>query len=364
VTADEKGTSEHPVRTSPLNAAHIALGAKMVPFGGWEMPLAYPSGTMAEHRACREAAVAFDVSHLGTVRVEGAEAFDHLQYSLSNDLRKVSPGRAQYTHLLDQTGSVTDDIIVWWVDEDRFDVMPNASNTSRVVAAIGGKDVTEERAIIAVQGPQARTLLAKVSPDAASVHRFAVARFDWEGVPCLVAGTGYTGEDGVECAIPAAHAEGFWAAVMAAGVLPAGLGARDTLRLEAGLPLHGHELGPGITPLQAELGWVVGWAKGDFVGRAALEEERAQGPARRLRGVVGEGRQPLRDGADVQVGGRIVGRLTSGNFSPMRERGIGLALIEADAQLLDGDDVSVAQRGRELPAKLVRPPLWPPRVEE
>jgi len=364
VTADEKGTSEHPVRTSPLNAAHIALGAKMVPFGGWEMPLAYPSGTMAEHRACREAAVAFDVSHLGTVRVEGAEAFDHLQYSLSNDLRKVSPGRAQYTHLLDQTGSVTDDIIVWWVDEDRFDVMPNASNTSRVVAAIGGKDVTEERAIIAVQGPQARTLLAKVSPDAASVHRFAVARFDWEGVPCLVAGTGYTGEDGVECAIPAAHAEGFWAAVMAAGVLPAGLGARDTLRLEAGLPLHGHELGPGITPLQAELGWVVGWAKGDFVGRAALEEERAQGPARRLRGVVGEGRQPLRDGADVQVGGRIVGRLTSGNFSPMRERGIGLALIEADAQLLDGDDVSVAQRGRELPAKLLRPPLWPPRVEE
>jgi aminomethyltransferase len=364
VTADEKGTSEQPARTSPLNAAHIALGAKMVPFGGWEMPLAYPSGTMAEHRACREGAVAFDVSHLGTVRVEGAEAFDHLQYSLSNDLRKISPGRAQYTHLLDQTGSVTDDIIVWWVDEDRFDVMPNASNTSRVVAAIGGKDVTEERAIIAVQGPQARTLLAKVSPDAASVHRFAVARFDWEGVPCLVAGTGYTGEDGVECAVPAAHAEGFWAAVMDAGVLPAGLGARDTLRLEAGLPLHGHELGPGITPLQAELGWVVGWAKGDFVGRAALEEEKAQGPARRLRGVVGEGRQPLRDGADVEAGGRTVGRLTSGNFSPMRERGIGLALIEADAQLLDGDDVSVVQRGRELPAKLVRPPLWPPRVEE
>jgi aminomethyltransferase len=364
VTADEKVTSELPARTSPLNAAHIALGAKMVPFGGWEMPLAYPSGTMAEHRACREAAVAFDVSHLGTVRVEGAEAFDHLQYSLSNDLRKISPGRAQYTHLLDKTGSVTDDIIVWWVDEDRFDVMPNASNTSRVVAAIGGTDVTEERAIIAVQGPQARTLLAKVSSDAASVHRFAVARFEWEGVPCLVAGTGYTGEDGVECAIPAAQAEAFWAAVMAAGVLPAGLGARDTLRLEAGLPLHGHELGPGITPLQAELGWVVGWAKGDFVGRAALEEERAQGPVRRLRGVVGEGRQPLRDGADVQADGRTVGHLTSGNFSPMRERGIGLALIEADAQLLDGDAVTVVQRGRELPATLVRPPLWPPRVEE
>src|ERR1700689_4409679 len=134
----------------------------MVPFGGWEMPLAYPSGTMAEHRACRQAAVAVDVSHLGTVRVEGETAFDHLQYSLSNDLRKISPGRAQYTHLLDESGSVTDDIIVWWVDENRFDVMPNASNTSRVVAAIGGTDVTEERAIIAVQGPEARALLARV----------------------------------------------------------------------------------------------------------------------------------------------------------------------------------------------------------
>jgi aminomethyltransferase len=336
----------------------------MVPFGGWEMPLAYPWGTVAEHRACREVAVAFDVSHLGTVRVEGPAAFDHLQQSLSNDLRRIAPGRAQYTHLLDETGSVTDDIIVWWVDEERFDVMPNASNTSRVLAAIGGDDVTDERAIIAVQGPQARTLLAAVSPDASAVHRFAVARFTWEGAACLVAGTGYTGEDGVECAVPAAVAEDFWAAVLAAGVTPAGLGARDTLRLEAGLPLHGHELGPGITPLQAGLGWVVGWDKGDFTGRAALEEEKAAGPARRLRGLVAEGRQPLRDGADVQAGGRTVGRLTSGNFSPMRERGIGLALVEADAQLLDGDAVTVVQRGRELPANLVRPPLWPPRGEE
>jgi aminomethyltransferase len=351
-------------RYSPLHAAHVALGAKLVPFGGWEMPLAYPTGTVAEHRACREKAVAVDVSHLGTVRVEGAGAFDHLQYSLSNDLRRIAPGRAQYTHLLDETGSVIDDIIVWWVDEQCFDVMPNASNTSPVVAAIGGEDVTAERAIIAVQGPQARTLLATVSPAAAAVPRFAVARFDWNGVPCLVAGTGYTGEDGVECAVPAEAAAAFWAAVLAAGVTPAGLGARDTLRLEAGLPLHGHELGPGITPLQAELGWVVGWAKDDFVGRAALEEERAVGPARRLRGVVGQGRQPLRDGAELQVGGRTVGRLTSGNFSPMRECGIGLALVAAEAALLDGDAVTVVQRGRELPAHLVRPPLWPPRVEE
>jgi aminomethyltransferase len=353
-----------PIRVSPLHEAHVALGAKMVPFGGWDMPLAYPWGTMAEHRACREDAVAFDVSHLGTVRVEGPSAFDHLQQSLSNDLRRISAGRAQYTHLLDETGSVADDIIVWWLDEERFDVMPNASNTSRVVAAIAGDDTTSTRAIIAVQGPDARARLASVSERAAAVPRFHVIPFEWHGATCVAAGTGYTGEDGVECAVPAEAAGAFWAATLAAGVTPAGLGARDTLRLEAGLPLHGHELGPGITPLQAGLGWVVGWDKGDFTGRAALEEERATGPSRRLRGLVGEGRQPLRDGAEVQVGGHVVGTLTSGNFSPMRERGIGLALVEADAQLLDGDAVTVMQRERELPANLVRPPLWPPRVEE
>jgi aminomethyltransferase len=175
----------------------------MVAFGGWDMPLAYPSGTVAEHRACRQHAVAFDVSHLGTVRVVGSDAFEHLQLSFSNDLRKVHPGRAQYTHLLDEDGSVVDDIIVWWVDEERFDVMPNASNTSSVRGAIGGEDVTQERAVIAIQGPEARDLLLAVSPQAASVHRFSVERFEWEGAPCLVAGTGYTGEDGVECEVPA-----------------------------------------------------------------------------------------------------------------------------------------------------------------
>ncbi len=335
----------------------------MVPFGGWEMPLAYPSGTVAEHRACRQSAVAFDVSHLGTVRVHGPDAFEHLQLSLSNDLRRINPGRAQYTHLLDENGSVVDDIIVLWVDDERFDVMPNASNTSDVLAAIGGTDVTSGRAVIAVQGPEARARLALVSPEAAAVHRFSVERFEWGGAQCLVAGTGYTGEDGVECAVPPEVATAFWEAVLAQGVVPAGLGARDTLRLEAGLPLHGHELGPGITPLQAGLGWVVGWDKGDFTGRAALEEERAVGPTRRLRGFVADGRQPLRDGSEVDHGDDRVGFLTSGNFSPMRERGIGLGFVDADARLLDGDAVTVALRGRELGARLVRPPLWPVREE-
>jgi aminomethyltransferase len=351
------------LRVSPLHAAHVALGAKMVPFGGWEMPVAYPSGTVAEHRSCRSDAVAFDVSHLGTVRVTGPGAFEQLQHALSNDLRRVHPGRAQYTHLLAQEGWVVDDLIVWWVDEDRFDVMPNASNTSDVLAAVGGQDVTADRAVVAIQGPEARRRLSGIAPEAAAVHRFCVERFEWRGAPCFVAGTGYTGEDGVECAVPADVATDFWEAVLSQGIVPAGLGARDTLRLEAGLPLHGHELGPGITPLQAGLGWVVGWDKPEFTGRAALEEERATGPARRLRGIVAEGRQPLRDGSALHLGGQQVGVLTSGNFSPMRERGIGLGFVDADAQLLDGDAVSVLQRGRELVGVLVRPPLWPVREE-
>ena len=170
---------------SPLDAAHRALGAKMTPFGGWDMPLSYEAGTLDEHRACRTSAVAFDVSHLGTLRVEGAGAFDGLQRALTNDLRKIEPGRAQYTHLLDpDDASVLDDIIVWWVDEQRFDVMPNASNTARVEAAldaadgIDAVDVTTDRAVIAVQGPQARELLAGVFPQAAEVRRFRVASMD------------------------------------------------------------------------------------------------------------------------------------------------------------------------------------------
>src|SRR5260221_3871039 len=160
------------MRHSPLDGAHRAVGAKLVPFGGWEMPLNYPAGTLAEHRACRTGAVVFDVSHLGTVRATGAGVLDALQAALTNDLHKIGPGQAQYTHLLDDDGSVLDDIIVWWVGDDRFDVMPNASNTERVVNAIGGTDVTTTRAIVALQGPQARGRFAVVAPDAFKVPHF------------------------------------------------------------------------------------------------------------------------------------------------------------------------------------------------
>jgi len=349
-------------RRSPLHAAHVALGAKLVTFGGWEMPLAYGQGTMAEHRACRTGAVIFDVSHLGTVRLEGPEALGTLQDTFTNDLRRVGPGRAQYTHLLAEDASVVDDIIVWWVAGDRFDVMPNASNTSRVLGAIGGVDTTSERAIVAVQGPTAREHLAKVSEEAAAVGHFAVSRFEWQGVDCIAAGTGYTGEDGIECAVPTAAAEEFWDAVLATGVVPAGLGARDTLRLEAGLPLHGHELGEGITPLQAGLGWVIGWDKGDFPGRSALVREREAGPRRLLRGLLADGRQPAREGATVLAGGTPIGTVTSGNFSPMLERAIALALLDTSAGIAEGDRVSMSVRGHELAARVVPTRFWPPPV--
>ena len=348
------------LRTSPLDAAHRALGAKLTEFGGWDMPLSYPDGTIAEHTACRTGAVVFDVSHLGTVRVEGPEAHDRLQGAFTNDLGRIGPGRAQYTHLLDPAdASVLDDIIVWWIDEATYDVMPNASNTARVRDALGvgeGADVTATRAVLAVQGPAARERLAGAFPEAAEVARFHVARLEWEGVPVVVAGTGYTGEDGVEIAVPATDAGRLWDALLAARMEPAGLGARDTLRLEAGLPLHGHELGPGITPLQAGLGWVVRWDKGEFRGREALAAERERGVARKLRGIATEGRRPPRGDQPVLVGGAPVGTTTSGNFSPTLGHGIALAFLPPDVD--DGTAVEVQVReGQTLPGQVVKLPF-------
>jgi aminomethyltransferase len=350
------------LRGSPLDARHVALGARMVPFGGWAMPLQY-TGVLEEHRACREHAVVFDVSHLGTVEFSGSGARDALQWLLTNDLGRIGPGRAQYTHLLDPGDAhVVDDIIVWWVGPERFFVMPNASNTERLASAaveaarhsadpFEVADITSSRAVLAVQGPEARKLLAAVSDDAAAVPRFEVASVgEW-----TVAGTGYTGEDGVEIHVPAAVAPAAWDAIIAAGITPAGLGARDTLRLEAGLPLHGHELGPGITPLQAGLGWVVRWDKGDFRGREALAAERDHGIARRLRGISIEGRRPAREGAPVLIDGRRAGSVTSGNFSPTLGHAIALAFVPPDVEI--GAAVQCDVRGQLLDGRVVKLPF-------
>ncbi|HSL74760.1 MAG TPA: glycine cleavage system aminomethyltransferase GcvT [Ilumatobacteraceae bacterium] len=349
------------LKHSPLDDEHRSLGATMVEFGGWEMPIAYPTGTIEEHLACRRGAVMFDVSHLGTVRVAGADAVARLQDAFTNDLGKIAPGRAQYTHLLDPAdASVVDDIIVWWHPRDDtavdvFDVMPNASNTDGVRAAIGGDDTTADRAVIAVQGPEALAAVAQVVPETASVGRFRVGRASWHGAECTVAGTGYTGETGLEIAVPTAAATELWRALLDAGVQPAGLGARDTLRLEAGLPLHGHELGPGITSLQAGLGWVVAWDKPSFVGRDAAVAERERGVSRRLFGIATTGRRPARAGCAVMIDGTPVGEITSGNFSPVLGHGVALAFLPPDTT--EGTPVIVDVRGKDLEGRVVPTPF-------
>ncbi len=334
---------------------HVALGAKMVPFGGFDMPLAYPTGTVNEHLACRRDAVVFDVSHLGTVRVEGADAFDTLQNALTNDLTKIGPARAQYTHLLNDAGFVVDDIIVWWLDETTFDVMPNASNTSGVLEALGGVDVTASRCVLAVQGPKARERLATIDPDLAEVGRFRLRPLTVRGVDVVVAGTGYTGEDGVEIRVANEDAPTIWSALLEVGIVPAGLGARDTLRLEAALPLYGHELSETSTTLEARLGWVIGWNKPTFRGRSAVEAERDRGPARFLTGVATTTRQPLRDGSTVWRGEENLGTLSSGNFSPSLGCGIGLGLLSAD--LTPHTQLEIELRGRRLEARVVELPF-------
>lgn len=348
----------------------------MTSFGGWEMPLYY-TGVLEEHRACREHGVVFDVSHLGSVVVEGHRALDAMQDLFTNDLGRIAPGRAQYTHLLaEREAYVVDDVIVWWLDTQRFLVISNASNTGPVVAAlhevvgllrgvsnISIEDVTATRALLAVQGPEARTLLAKVAPAAAGVRHFRVGEFTFEGVDCLVGGTGYTGEDGVELFVPTEVAPAMFEALLATGLTPAGLGARDTLRLEMGYPLHGNELKPGVTPFQASLGWVVNWKKPTFRGRFALGMERGDVPFRHITGILMDGRQAprtrcavhLRGTPEDELGGVIVGEVTSGNFSPTLKRGIALAFVLHDID--DGTEVTVDIRGRAVTGVLVKPPF-------
>lgn len=355
------------LRHSPLDAEHRALGARMVEFGGWDMPIQY-TGVLEEHRACRAGAVVFDVSHLGSVLVAGLGAFTALQWAFTNDLRRIRPGRAQYTHLLDPVDAhVVDDIIVWWVADDRFLVMPNASNTDELVDALDEArghadgdleitDITETRAVLAAQGPEARALLAEAFADAAAVPRFGVTAVTYPGgAEGWAAGTGYTGEDGIELHVPARAAADVWHAVLSAGLAPAGLGARDTLRLEAGLPLHGHELGPGITPLQAGLGWVVRFDKGPFRGREVLRAEHERGVARLLRGLLVDGRQIPRAGCAVLLDGTAAGEVTSGNFSPMLGQGIALAFLPPSVET--GAAVTVDVRGRAVAATVVDTPF-------
>jgi aminomethyltransferase len=365
---------------SPLHDRHEALGAKFSAFGGWSMPLEYPSGVVKEHTAVREAVGVFDVSHLGKAVVAGAGAVDFVNSTLTNDLRRIGPGQAQYTLCCDDaTGGVVDDLIAYVYDEDRVLLVPNAANTAEVVrrlaaAAPSGITVTDEHrdhAVLAVQGTRSDEVLAAIGlPVGHDYMSFAVARFDdgqGEGAEVVVCRTGYTGERGYELVAPNGVAVALWDAIMAAGapygVLPCGLGARDTLRTEMGYPLHGQDISLDVTPVQARLGWAVGWKKDAFWGRDVLSAEREAGPARVLRGIVATGRGIPRPHMSVSLTADVpVGEVTSGTFSPTLRKGVGLALVSS--AVAPDAEVGVDIRGRREIFQLVKPPFLDPSVRE
>ncbi|MGB8652610.1 MAG: glycine cleavage system aminomethyltransferase GcvT [Mycobacteriales bacterium] len=357
------------LRKSPLHDRHVALGAKMADFGGWEMPIEYPGGgVLKEHAAVREAVGVFDVSHLGKGVVRGPGALEFVNARLTNDLRKVGPGQAQYTLCCDRaTGGVIDDLIAYVRGDDEVFLIPNAANTSAVVgllaadapAGIEVEDLHTRYAVLAVQGPRSPELLAALGLPTGHDY-MSFTRTD----DLTVCRTGYTGELGFELLPEWDRAGALWDELLergaALGVLPCGLGARDTLRTEMGYPLHGQDLSAEITPVQARSGWAVGWDKPAFWGREALLEERAQGPARSLWGLESQDRGIPRSHMTVLKDGRIIGEVTSGTFSPTRRVGIGLALLERGTA--EGDEVTVDVRGRTSVMKVVKPPFVPSHV--
>jgi aminomethyltransferase len=363
------------LRTSPLHDRHVALEAKMADFGGWSMPIEYAgAGVVAEHTAVRERVGVFDVSHLGKARVAGPGAAEFVNACFTNDLRRIEPGKAQYTMCLDERGGVVDDLIQYLVSDDEVFLIPNAANTAGVVALLReaapeGITVTDEHGaygVIAVQGTLSDEVLGALGlPVGHEYMSFVEAT--WKGEPVIVCRTGYTGERGYELLPRWDDAPALWDELLAAarerGGLPCGLGARDTLRTEMGYPLHGNDLGPDITPVMAGAAWAVGWDKETFWGKDALAAQRAAKESRLMRGLVATGRGIPRPHCEVRdAGGAFVGEVTSGTFSPTRRQGIALALLDRSVAL--GAQVVIDVRGREVPAEVVKPPFVEVSVRE
>jgi aminomethyltransferase len=349
----------------PLEDLHRALGAKLGPFGGWLMPIEY-RGVLSEHRAVRERVGLFDLSHLGKVDVLGASAFDALQGRLTNDLRKIEIGRAQYHHLLNERGGVEEDLFVYRLADDRWFLVPNAANKDKVVAAVrsrGGEAVDHVGwCFLGVQGPRSLAVVSELWPSAVELSFRGVRVVDWSGTEVVLARTGYTGERGFELFADAGVASELWDAIVTAGrpfdLEPCGLGARDVLRLEMGYPLYGQDLGPDRTTLEAGLGWAVSFDKGPFVGREALERQREQGLPSLLRGVETADRRHIpRSHQPVIVGGRTAGEVTSGTFSPLLGHGIALAYLSPPEAFEPGRAVEIDIRGRAAPATIVTTPF-------
>jgi aminomethyltransferase len=351
----------------PIHAVHTELGATFASFGGWAMPVSY-AGTVAEHTAVRETVGLFDVSHLGKATVSGPGAAAYVNATLTNDLGRIRPGKAQYTLCCASDGGVVDDLIAYYVDDDEIFLVPNAANTAAVVAALKadapeGITVTDQHrdfAVFAVQGPRSADVLTALGLPT-DLEYMAYEDATWDGVAVRVCRTGYTGEHGYELLPSWADGEKLFRAILeqvkAAGGEAAGLGARDTLRTEMGYPLHGHELSLEISPLQARTGWAIGWKKPDFWGKTALAQERADGPRRKMWGLRAIDRGVLRQGQSVLRDGEAVGETTSGTFSPTLKVGIALALVDTDPGVDVGDEVEVDVRGRRLRCEVVDPPF-------
>ena len=352
-------------RHGPLEDLHRGLGAKLGPFGGWLMPIEY-RGTLSEYRAVRGRVGLFDLSHLGKLDVVGETAFDALQGLLTNDLRKVDPGRAQYHHLLNEHGGVEEDLFVYRLGTQRWFLVPNAANKDKVVAAVRGAGTEvadhDEWCFLGVQGPRSHAVVSTLWRAEAELPFRGCRTVDWTGAEVVLSRTGYTGERGYEVFADASVAAALWEALVAAGrpfeIEPCGLGARDLLRLEMGYPLYGQDLGPDRTTLEAGLGWAVSFDKGPFVGREALVEQRDGGLPSLLRGMVtGERRHIPRAHQPVLTDGGLIGEVTSGTFSPLRGCGIAMAYLSPADAFEPGSAVEIDIRGRTAPATIVKTPF-------
>ena len=354
-----------PLKTTPLHAVHRNSGAKMVDFGGWDMPVQY-SGILDEHQAVRTAAGLFDVSHMGEIEIRGPQALDLVQWISSNDAAKLQTGQAHYSGLLYDHGGFADDILVHKVAADHFFLCVNAANQDADFAHIVSQnrfDATVENAgprwaQLALQGPLALATLQPLTPvDLAAIKYYHFVDGEVAGVPARIARTGYTGEDGFELYLAPAEAPALWTKLVDRGAKPAGLGARNTLRLEAAMALYGHEIDATISPLEAGLSWIVKFDKGDFNGRARLAEQKAAGLTRKLCGFVMTGRGIGRDGYEVSVGGVKAGWVTSGGPSPTTGKNIGLCYLPV-AYATPGQTIEISIRQQPVEAVVVTTPFY------
>lgn len=345
---------------TPLYDAHIAAGARMVEFAGYDMPVQYKS-VIAESKAVRESAGMFDVSHMARLTLEGPRVLEFLEWTTTNDVSKLTDGTGQYSMLPNAKGGVIDDIIVYRMSTDEYRMVVNASNHQKDVAHLTKEntfgvtiiDTTIVTAMIAVQGPKAVELLASLSPDGDALKAagmFGVVETTLAGVDCFCARSGYTGEDGYELVCNASKATRLWDALLAAGVEPCGLGSRDVLRVEAGLPLYGHELGDDLSPIAAGLGWVISKTK-SFIGSDHINVARSEGTPKKLQGFRMEGKRLPQPGMSIFVDGSPVGEICSGVFSPMLDCGLGFAFVDASVKLETPCTVEI--RGKHEPATIV-----------